>query len=394
MPEKVLIIDDDLDTLRLVGLMLQKQGFQIVAASSGPQGLELALSELPDVILLDVMMPGMDGYEVARRLRGSEKTASIPILMFTAKSQLDDKVNGFEAGADDYLTKPTHPAELQAHVKALLARSSKNKLNPPTGPAEKPGYLIGLIAARGGQGVTSIASNLAAALLKKTNQDVVFAEFRPGRGTLCFDLNHAKTSGLTELLNASPAEITRSLVGTKFTRHPSGIDILAASPQPKDASLSNNIQQFEVILNRLKFMSRFIVVDLGSGLDALNQKLVPAFDELLVVVEPFENPILHSRALLDDLVGLGVDKSRVYVVVNYRLRSDTQLSVPQVQERIKFSIEITFTPAPELLQQAARMQTMACMVNVDGLTTQQYFSLASKIESRAPKPELHASKPA
>jgi DNA-binding response OmpR family regulator len=123
-----LIIDDDVDTLRLVGLMLQRQGYQISAASNGSQGLTKAFDERPDLILLDVMMPDMDGYEVTRRLRKNPATASIPILMFTAKTQLDDKVTGFEVGADDYLTKPTHPTELQAHVKALLARAaSKNR---------------------------------------------------------------------------------------------------------------------------------------------------------------------------------------------------------------------------------------------------------------------------
>jgi DNA-binding response OmpR family regulator len=386
MPEKILIIDDDLDTLRLVGLMLQKQGYQIVAASSGPQGLELALTELPGLILLDVMMPGMDGYEVSRRLRGSDKTVNIPILMFTAKSQLDDKVTGFEAGADDYLTKPTHPTELQAHVKALLARSTKNKVNPPTGPVEEPAYTIGVLAARGGLGVTSVAANLAASLQKKTSVNVVLAEFRPGHGTLHFDLNLSKTSGLVELLNTPPAEIRRSLVAEKLIRHPSGVDILVASSQPKDASLLNNIQQFEVILNRLGFMTRYVVVDLGNGLDMLNQKLAPVFNELLVITEPLENSILHARALLDDLVSLGVDKSRLHMAVNYRLRSETQLSVPQVQEFIKFPIDVTFTPAPELLNQAARMQTMACLVHEEGLTTQQYNLLATKIESRAPKP--------
>ncbi len=111
MAEKILIIDDDLDTLRLVGLMLQKQGYSIMAASSGAQGLEMAFESPPDLVLLDVMMPGMDGYEVARQLRANGLTVNIPILMFTAKSQLDDKVSGFEAGADDYLTKPTHPSE-------------------------------------------------------------------------------------------------------------------------------------------------------------------------------------------------------------------------------------------------------------------------------------------
>jgi MinD-like ATPase involved in chromosome partitioning or flagellar assembly len=305
--------------------------------------------------------------------------------MFTAKSQLDDKVIGFEAGADDYLTKPTHPTELQAHVKALLARSSKNKVNPPTGPVEQPAYAIGVLAARGGLGVTSVAANLAASLQKKTSVNVILAEFRPGRGTLCFDLNLAKASGLTELLNTQPTDIKRSLVSDKLIRHPSGVDILAASSQPKDAVLLNNIQQFEVILNRLEFMTRYVVIDLGNGLDLLSQKLAPIFNELLVIVEPLENSIQHTRALLDDLVSLGVDKSHLHVAVNYRIRSDTQLSVPQVQDLIKFPIDVTFTPAPELLNQASRMQTMACLVHEEGLTTQQYNLLATKIDARAPK---------
>jgi len=386
MPEKILIIDDDLDTLRLVGLMLQKQGYQIIAASSGPQGLELAFSEVPGLVLLDVMMPGMDGYEVARRLRANEKTVNIPILMFTAKSQLDDKVTGFEAGVDDYLTKPTHPTELQAHVKALLARSSKNKLSPPTGPIQEPAYKIGVLAVRGGLGVTSVASNLAVALYKKTNLSVILAEFRPGHGTLHYDLNLIKTNGLTDLLNTQVTEITRPLVTQKLVKHPSGVDILAASSQPRDGILLNNIPQFEAILYRLDFMARYVVVDLGSGLDALTQKVASLFKELLIVTEPFENSILHSRTLVDDLISLGLDKSQLHLAVNYRVRSDTQLSIPQIQERIKFPIDVTFTPVPELLHQAARMQTMAYMVHEDGLTTQQYNALAAKIETRATKP--------
>ncbi|MBT7782761.1 MAG: response regulator, partial [Anaerolineae bacterium] len=88
MPEKILIIDDDLDTLRLVGLMLQKKGYEIAAANNGKQGLLKVAEDIPDLILLDVMMPEMDGYEVARRLRQDPQTENIPILMFTAKSQL------------------------------------------------------------------------------------------------------------------------------------------------------------------------------------------------------------------------------------------------------------------------------------------------------------------
>ena len=142
MAEKILIIDDDVDTLRLVGLMLQRQGYEIVAATNGQQGLDKALEDPPNLILLDVMMPDMDGYEVARHLRGNQVTVNIPILMFTAKTQLDDKVAGFEVGADDYLTKPTHPSELQAHVKALLTRSKKSTEKMETAQLEQRGDVL------------------------------------------------------------------------------------------------------------------------------------------------------------------------------------------------------------------------------------------------------------
>ena len=101
MPAKLLIVDDDTDTLRLVGLMLERQGYDVLAASSGDQALSLAKSASPDLILLDVMMPDIDGYEVTRRLRVDANTADIPVIMFTAKTQLDDKLTGFDVGADD-----------------------------------------------------------------------------------------------------------------------------------------------------------------------------------------------------------------------------------------------------------------------------------------------------
>jgi DNA-binding response OmpR family regulator len=390
MTEKILIIDDDLDTLRLVSLMLQKQGYQTATANSGQQGLDLALTDLPDMVLLDVMMPEMNGYEVARRLRADEKTVNIPILMFTAKSQLDDKVTGFEAGADDYLTKPTHPTELQAHVKALLARSAKNKAGSSGGANhEKPAYIIGVIAARGGLGVTTIASNLAASLVKKTGLDVVLAEFRPGQGPLALDLGLAKPNGLTELLKMPPTGITRQQVRDHLSLHnASGIHVLASSSNPRDGLLIANTQQFDVILSCLTYTARYLIIDLGNGITPLVEKLGPHFDEILVTVEPFEHSLRHSLALLDALKDIGIEKNRLHVLINYQLRSDSQLSTPQVQEHLQHPIEVTFPPAPELFLQAAQLQTPAVLVQPESFTGQQFLTLASNIETRALKPVL------
>ena len=120
MPEKILIVDDDAETLRLIGMMLERQGFVVASLNNGIQAVEIARSEKPDLIVLDVMMPEVDGYEVTRLIRNEPSLMDVPILMFTAKSQVNDKVVGYEAGVDDYLTKPVHPAELVAHIRALL----------------------------------------------------------------------------------------------------------------------------------------------------------------------------------------------------------------------------------------------------------------------------------
>lgn len=120
LTKTILVVDDDLATLKLVGLVLDQKGYDVVTARSGEEALERARLQNPDLIVLDIMMPGMDGYEVVQHLRADPSTARLPILMLTAKSDLDDQITGFEVGADDYLTKPFHREELVSRVESVL----------------------------------------------------------------------------------------------------------------------------------------------------------------------------------------------------------------------------------------------------------------------------------
>ena len=382
MVEKILIIDDDLDTLRLVGLMLQRQGYKITAATSGQQGLEKVLEEIPNLILLDVMMPEMDGYEVARRLRANPQTTKIPILMFTAKTQLDDKVAGFEVGADDYLTKPTHPSELQSHVKALLARASKSAEEMTTVEHEQHGFVVGLISARGGMGVSSLAANLAASLHHRFQADVILAELTPGQGSLALDLGIGEEKGLAELLGKPPAEITRNNVAEQLIPHDAGFKVLVASNHPRDFHLINQLNQYENLVARLSTLARFIVMDLGMGLPPFVQRLLPLMDDLIVVVEGIPNTITHTRALINDLVELGTDKNHIAAVLNNRVRTESQMPWAEVQEQLGHSIAATFTPAPELFTQASRLKTPAVICQPESLTAQQTSRLVERISEQ------------
>ena len=134
MDEMVLIADDDRDIVRFVEVNLRLEGFEVITAHDGEDALAKALDLQPNLILLDVMMPRMDGYEVCTKLRGDGRTAHIPVIMLTAKSLSADKVLGLTAGADDYIIKPFDPMELVARVKTTLRRASEMRsLSPLTG---------------------------------------------------------------------------------------------------------------------------------------------------------------------------------------------------------------------------------------------------------------------
>jgi DNA-binding response OmpR family regulator len=118
----VLAADDDEDILDLVAFRLERSGYTVLVARDGEEALKLAAKELPDLAVLDVMMPKVDGFEVTRRLRADEATSRMPIILLTARSQDADVQQGFDAGADDYLRKPFSPDELRARVQAILGR--------------------------------------------------------------------------------------------------------------------------------------------------------------------------------------------------------------------------------------------------------------------------------
>ena len=195
MADKILIVDDDPETVQFLNLILARLGYQTFVARDGMEALEVAHKELPDLIVLDVMMPGLDGYEVARSLRRHPGTALTPILMFTAKTQVEDKLVGYDAGVDIYLTKPIHPVDLYANIKTLLTQRRTR-----SAALTNKGYVVGVLAAKGGLGVSTVTLNLAVAYHQKQQAKVIAAELRPGQGIWADELDLPNSGGLGSLL--------------------------------------------------------------------------------------------------------------------------------------------------------------------------------------------------
>jgi pilus assembly protein CpaE len=375
MAEKILVVDDDLDTLKLVGLMLERQGYEITVATNGELGLSKAATEKPDLILLDIMMPDIDGYEVTRRLRADPTLAHIPIIMFTAKSMVDDKVAGFEVGADDYLTKPTHPAELTAHVKAVLARSAQAR----TTPSEKA-TTIAFLGVKGGLGTTTVALNVAIGLQSR-GQEVILAELNPGRGTVALDLGIPSPLGLGHLLARALKDIHLRSVDAELITHKTGVRLLLSSYRPRDTDMEQAVPQMEAIVRNLTVMCTTLLIDLGSGIRPHVKPVLQLCDRVLLVVEPvFPAPSI-ARALIDELHGSGISKSRMALVLVLRERTSLQIPWRQVESDLALPLAGIITPSTEQAHQASQGGMPIVTMQPDSLMADQLQKLAANIAS-------------
>jgi two-component system phosphate regulon response regulator PhoB len=127
MSESILIIEDEVDIAQLIGFNFERNGYLVDIVHDGHEGLEKVLKNQPDLVILDLMLPGIDGYQILKQMQRDPRSHSIPVLMLTAKSQIDDRLTGLELGADDYVTKPFSPKELILRAKAILKR---NRVTP------------------------------------------------------------------------------------------------------------------------------------------------------------------------------------------------------------------------------------------------------------------------
>lgn len=373
MEPKILIVDDDLDTLRLVGIMLEKYGYRIAAASSGSQAIAAAKNEMPDLILLDLMMPDMDGYEVTRLIRADKQMHHVPIIMFTAKSQVEDKVLGYEAGIDGYLTKPIHPAELAANVRSALARQSKiiQTVSKPKG------RVIGVISTRGGIGTTTLAVNTAIALRKTGHFSVTLAELRPSQGTLAEDLDLPGNMGLCNLAQLKAEAITEKDVEKELSIHLSGVKVLSAPNKPSSLQLAGETDSLIQIVKHLSVLSEFIILDLGMNILTGFDSYLDLFDEVILTFEPMPSAIKRTRMMLKLLMEKGFGQSRpLDLVMITRLRSELQYTRNQMQEYLETPINLVVSPVPEMAYQSEVQKVPIIDLDTSNLASQQYKAIA------------------
>ena len=332
---RILVIDDDQNVQRLLRVTLKQEGFEVVVAGDGIEGLRLWEVEAPSLILLDVNLPKQDGYQVATKIRETEGSGShVPIIMLTAEKDVSQKVRGLRAGADDYLVKPFHQAELLARMKSLLTRFSAGAVS---GMGKPPlGKVLAFYGAKGGVGTTTIAINTAIALHAEHQRRVALVDgvLQFGDHRVFLDLGNDRKS-ISDL--ASVHTIDADLMKSIVVQHDSGVDLLLAPPTPEEG---DRIQEHQMVqtLDVLRTMYDYTVVDVEKRLGDLTLSVLDHADQIYIVMTADLSCLKNVRLALEALARIGYEGSKVKLLLN-RSNAFTGISVQAAEGVLKRKFE-------------------------------------------------------
>ena len=365
---KILVIDDEADLLEMMRLVLeQRGGHQAVLSAEGSDGLAKALADPPDMAILDVMMPSMTGYDVCRQLRANPATASIPILILTARAQPMDRDAAIDAGADDYMTKPVMMAELLERIDALLAGQSEQ-------PSAFAGMLV-MMSLRGGVGVTTLAVNLAATLAQAGDDAAVcLVDLCPSSGHVALQLGLRPDPNWSDLFGATDVNVLDAeTVAMYLLHHSSGLQVLASPFVPVvERGLSQKAVQ--AVFGILQQQFAIVVVDAPAVLDGVTMDVLEAASAvgLALTVEP---PAIQTT--IGTLRALQQWSDKLHIVLN-QITPGPQPPADAIARALKRSpaVTIPFDPAQA---RALRQGTPLVLGNPDSPLAQAMQGLAQTL---------------
>lgn len=374
---RVLVVDDEPDIVRLLTFALQADGYQVIAARNGSDGLERARQEHPDIVILDVMMPGMDGFEVCNELRSKPDTASLPIIMLSALGQVSDRVKGLRAGADDYVPKPVNLDELSARVAALLSRSQR----PPVSAAvpAKAGKILGFYGAKGGTGVTTIALNIAA-LLAQQKKTVILADLRGSYGTLSAHLKWAPAENFAQLFDLMPSQIDERAVNARMFSTSFGVKVLFG-PQRVEEFREPPAETIRATIKQLAAMAEYVVLDIQSGDSPAIEATLRACDLVSVVLEPETTCIQAARVALELLRSWGISGNLVSAVVSNRSGMTTGANLREIRTQLGCEIVGVVPFASEACTAALTQGVPLAVWRPDNIAAMTLKEMAARLTS-------------
>jgi pilus assembly protein CpaE len=302
----ILVIDDDLDLQQMLRLMLQRGGYKVVTTGDGPDGLNKAKNLKPDMAIVDVMMPGMNGYQVVRKMREDPELGGMAILILTARAQPVDREAAIAAQADDYMPKPFAPNELLAKVNELMANRATTQ-----SAARKS---VAVFSLRGGVGTTSLAVNLALAFLGR-GQPTCLVDLKPGPGHVALQLRlNAKTNWIDW---GNGNEATNDSVFKALTKHESGLEVMGAPIVPP-LNLPP-LDRVATLLTALQGKFAHVVIDLPAQWTPLTITALTAMDVVWLVLAPEVGSLQSTVGALRAMKAAKIPDEKIELIANQNM---------------------------------------------------------------------------
>lgn len=386
MTHRILAVDDSKLTLNLITVMLGRAGHEVVTASSGSEALAQAEATRPDLIILDVMMPDMDGYEVCRQLRQQPAFGNTPIMMLTALSTLEDKIRGFEVGADDYMLKPFEGPELQARIEALLRRSVPRLQTPA--PATMRSKVLAVFSLRGGVGVSSLAANLTVGLAQLWERPATLVDLALIAGQAALMLNLPLRHTWANLADIPTEEINADLLDKVLLTHPSGAQVLASPRRPEEGERITA----EKITHTLAALGRqhdYLVLDLPHDFHETTLVGLDAADQILLVMAPELGSVRAMASTLDVFTMLDYPAQKISLVLNNPFQRHG-LTREDIERTLRRSVDLEIPFDPDTFVVAVNKGIPPAFQSPGsgvGALLEDYAYQVSKAEHREQQPE-------
>lgn len=331
---RVLLIDDEQFYFKLIQKKAKESDYELEYAKSSSEGLAKISSFDPELLIVDLMLPDIDGFQILERLKRDPKFGSIPVIVITAKDELDQKLKAFELGADDYLVKPFQPEELVARMGILARRGRAARAQSKSAERTKNASLHVVHTLRGGLGCSSIVVNLGLAFQKLWGKSVLLVDGVLTAGQLALMLDAKPTATWENLVGITDETLDDVVVSEMMCEHKSGIRYLA-SPRYPIAADTFSTEILNLFVDRLKAENDFIVADVSHDFSDMTINMLSMSDSILLVMAPEIASLRSTMGALEiyDRLGISVDKVKIILNNNSSNPAIKQAQLEKVLKR-------------------------------------------------------------
>ncbi len=370
---RVLLIDDEPIYYKMIVHALKPHGFDVEYARTGMDGLKTVPLFNPDVIITDVRLPDLSGYEVAQRLRRDPRFESIPLIFLTSQADLSNKLKAFEVGADDYLSKPFQPEELVARVGMLVRRGEVLRVARQR-EVKDQAVVITIHSLRGGIGNSSIALNLGMALYRLWERPTLVIDGVLNAGQIALMLNASPIHTWEDLAELKTHDIDAAMVESLTTKHSSGLDFIASPTYPIAVdSFSDDVWQ--TVLDELRNQYEYIVIDTPHDFSNIAIHMLNFADQIMMMLSPEMASIRAAVCALNIYDKLNYSLEKILPVIN-NVTPHSGIKQGQVEKVLKRPVKYFIPNAPNEFLRAINFGEPLVVTQQDSPVTAVFEDIA------------------